>query len=62
MFFGMHQMFVALGIILALWLSIAITILHFKKLQPMAAALLVPYLVWVSYATYLNGGYWLLNR
>ena len=27
-----------------------------------AAYLLVPYLLWVSYATYLNAGYWWLNR
>ena len=55
-------MFLALVIIIAMWCAIAITISQFRKIQPLAAALMVPYLLWVSYATYLNAGYWLLNR
>ena len=61
-FFGLHQMLFALVIILAMWFAIAITIILFRKLQPLAAALMIPYLLWVTYATYLNAGYWLLNR
>ncbi|MGI9241216.1 MAG: TspO/MBR family protein [Verrucomicrobiales bacterium] len=61
-FFGLHRLFLALVIIVALWCAITITIAQFRKLQPLAAALMIPYLLWVSYATYLNAGYWLLNR
>ena len=61
-FFGLHQMFAALIVIVALWAAIATTIIHFGRLQSVGAVLLVPYLVWVSYATYLNAGYWYLNR
>jgi benzodiazapine receptor len=61
-FFGMHQMLVALVVIVGLWVVIAVTIAQFRRLNPVAAMLLTPYLLWVSYATYLNGGYWFLNR
>ncbi len=61
-FFGLHQMLLALVVIVALWIAIAITIAQFRKLHPSASALLIPYLLWVSYATYLNAGQWLLNR
>ena len=30
--------------------------------RPLASLLLIPYLVWVMYATSLNAGIWLLNR
>ena len=60
-FFGMHRMLIALVIICALWLTIVITIFLFRKLQPIAALLLVPYLIWVTYASYLNAGYWFFN-
>ena len=60
-FFGAHWMLLALVVIVALWGAIVVTISHFRRLQAPAAILLVPYLLWVSYATYLNAGYWLLN-
>jgi tryptophan-rich sensory protein len=37
-------------------------ILVFDLLKPLSAALLIPYLLWVSYAGYLNFGIWRLNR
>lgn len=61
-FFGAHQLGIALAVIVALWVGIFLTILKFKPLDRPAAMLLVPYLVWVSYATYLNAGYFFLNR
>ena len=61
-FFGLHQMLSALVVIIALWAAIATTILCFWRLAPLAAILLVPCQAWVSYATYLNAGYWWLNR
>lgn len=61
-FFGMHQMMAALLVIVCLLIAIVVTIGKFHRLNRIASALLIPYLVWVSYATYLNGGYWFLNR
>lgn len=61
-FFGMHQMLMALVIIVALWGCIIVTVVHFRRQRYLAGLLLFPYLVWVSYATYLNAGYWWLNR
>jgi tryptophan-rich sensory protein len=49
-------------VIIALLIMIGITIDQFRKLDRAAAILLVPYLLWVSYATYLNAGYLVLNH
>ena len=61
-FFGFHRIDFALVIILLLLLFLAVTIWRFGKLSRGAAFLLVPYLVWVAYAAYLNAGFWWLNR
>lgn len=61
-FFGSRMPGVAFAEILILWLAIAFTIFVFYTLLPIAALLLVPYLLWVSYASYLNWGIWRLNR
>lgn len=61
LFFGAHLVAVALAVIVALWVMILLTILAFKPLDRTAAWLLVPYLAWVSYATYLNSGFLVLN-
>jgi tryptophan-rich sensory protein len=53
---------VAFAEIVVLWLAIAFNIFVFYLLLPVAALLLVPYLLWVSYAAYLNFGIWRLNR
>lgn len=47
--------------LLALWLLIFTTLLLFARLSRPAAWLLVPYLLWVSFAGYLNFGIFLLN-
>ena len=60
-FFGFRQMEAALAVIILLWIFIALTIRACSKISPTAALLLVPYLLWVSYATYLNAGYAALN-
>lgn len=44
----------AFVLILALWISIALTIQQFARVNKFASKLLVPYLLWVTYATYLN--------
>jgi tryptophan-rich sensory protein len=61
-FFGLHQTAAALVIIVLLWAGILATILALLPISSSAAYLLIPYLAWVSYATYLNAGYVWLNR
>lgn len=45
----------------ALWGLILWTLLLFRKASSLAGWLLVPYLLWVTFAAYLNAGVWLLN-
>ena len=61
-FFGMHQIAAALAVICALWLGVLATILMAYKHDRVSAWLLMPYLAWVTYATYLNAGLFWLNR
>ena len=60
-FFGAQNPEAALIVIIALWIAIILCIKEFKTVSPLAAFLLLPYLLWVSYATYLNAGYAYLN-
>lgn len=61
-FFGMHQIFLALVVILVLWLMIIVLIKIFWEIDKTAAYLLMPYLFWVSFATLLNFSIWQLNK
>lgn len=61
-FFGLHQILGALIIIVLLWISIILNIAWFGKFNKIAAWLLVPYLLWVSFATLLNLNIYLLNH
>ena len=60
-FFEFQAPGLALGVIGMLWLLIVATIWAFRRVDRRAAGLLVPYLVWVSFAAVLNGSIWLLN-
>lgn len=60
-FFGMHRIAEALGIICLLWGLILVTIQLARRVDAMAAWLLVPYGAWISYAAYLNAGIYVLN-
>ena len=60
-FFGLENPGLALINIILLWASIAWTMIVFYKKSHVAAYLLVPYLAWVSFATYLNYSIWILN-
>jgi len=48
--------------VLALWAAILATIIAFWSASTIAAILLIPYLIWVSIASYLNYTIWRLNR
>ncbi|MCT9095026.1 TspO/MBR family protein [Haloarchaeobius sp. HME9146] len=60
-FFGLESPGIALGVIAALWVLVVGTIWAFRRVDRTAAALLVPYLLWVSFATVLNYDIWRLN-
>lgn len=60
-FFGMQDVELGLAVIAGLWLLIVATIWTFARVDRRAAVLLVPYLLWVSFAAYLNYGFWTLN-
>ena len=53
-FFGAKAPGAALTNIAALWVMILFTMREFHRKSPRAAKLLIPYLLWVSFATYLN--------
>jgi tryptophan-rich sensory protein len=60
-FFGLQNVGLGLGVILLLWGLIVATIWAFDRVDRRAALLLVPYLLWVSFAAYLNYQIWVLN-
>ncbi|MFU0504677.1 TspO/MBR family protein [Pseudaminobacter sp. NGMCC 1.201702] len=59
--FGLHRIGWALAEMVFLWLSIVATIILFYPIHTAAAALLVPYLCWVSFALLLNLSVWRRN-
>jgi transposase len=62
LFFGRRAPFAALVEILLLWVAIVLTIVAFARISRMAALLLVPYLLWTTFATALNAAIWRLKR
>lgn len=60
-FFGMRQPGWAFAEILVMWIAIVATIASFWPIDRRAAALMVPYLAWVSFASFLNFTIWRLN-
>lgn len=65
LFFGIQAntgIFLGLVEIVVLLAMIAVTISVFYRVDRRAAYLMLPYLLWVCFATCLNGGIWLLNR
>jgi tryptophan-rich sensory protein len=61
-FFKFHSPGWAFAEIAMLWAAIAATIMTFGRISKVSAALLVPYLIWVTYAAGLNYAIWRLNR
>ncbi|MEO6155052.1 MAG: TspO/MBR family protein [Thermomonas sp.] len=61
LFFGWHKGALAFADIILLWVLIVATMLAFWRVRPLAGALLVPYLAWVSFAAALNWAVWQLN-
>jgi len=60
-FFGLRSPFGGFIVIAILWVAILLTILNFYKVSVTAGLLLVPYILWVSFAAILNLFIWRLN-
>lgn len=61
LFFAWHLGSLAFVDITFLWVFIVVTIIYFWRANPIAGALLIPYLLWVSFAAALNYSIWQLN-
>ncbi|MFO7479041.1 MAG: TspO/MBR family protein, partial [Methyloceanibacter sp.] len=61
-FFWLRSPGLGLFVILLLLVAVLLTIVFFDRLSRPASLLLVPYLLWVAFATSLNFAIWFLNR
>jgi tryptophan-rich sensory protein len=61
LFFGLQNPLLAFMEIVILWILIVVTMEKFYQISKPAMGLLIPYLLWVSFAGYLNASIWLLN-
>jgi tryptophan-rich sensory protein len=60
-FFGLESPLWGMVVIVVLWIAILFTILELFKISKTAGALLVPYILWVTFAATLNISIWILN-
>jgi tryptophan-rich sensory protein len=60
-FFGVQLIGWALVEIVILWVAILLTAEGFRRVSPLAGLLLIPYLLWSSFAVILNAAIWWLN-
>jgi len=61
-FFTMRFYFTAFLLLLLLWILTVAAALLFSCIDEKAGRLMIPYILWLSFAAYLNIGVWLLNR
>jgi len=61
LFFAWHRGGLALADVLVLWILVLATLVSFWRVRPLAGALLIPYLLWVGFASALNYSVWQLN-
>lgn len=61
LFFGLRSPMLAFIEIIFLWIFIVLSIIEFYKIDKRAAYLLIPYILWVSFAGFLNFSIWMLN-
>jgi len=60
-FFGLQSPLAGVVVIVVLWLLILQSIIRFWSISKDAALLLVPYIIWVSFAAFLNYTIWRIN-
>ena len=61
-FFNLQAYGLSLVWLILLWVLVLLMILQMRRVLPLAAWLQVPYLLWLTFALYLNAGVWYLNR
>ncbi len=61
LFFYFQNLGLAFVEIILMWISIIFCIFTFYKVNKVASYLLIPYIMWVSFASILNGALWYLN-
>jgi tryptophan-rich sensory protein len=61
-FFRQHAIGAALFEVAILWIAIGATTLLFARVATFSAGLMAPYWAWVTFATALNAGFWVVNR
>ena len=62
LFFRFRMLTLSFIVILALVVTTAFTIVEFSNTSPLAALLLVPYMLWITFASYLSGYIWYHNK
>ena len=60
-FFGFDWYLGAFFVLIALWIAILLTLRAFSAIDETAGDLLIPYILWVTFAGYLNLGVYFLN-
>lgn len=60
-FFGLESPLYGVIVIVALWVAILVTLLRFFRISRVAGILLIPYILWVSFASALNMAIFVLN-
>lgn len=61
LFFNLERYLLAFFWLIGLWVFILITTVRFSRIRSLAGDLMLPYLLWVTFAGYLNYGIYLLN-
>jgi benzodiazapine receptor len=61
LFFGLQSPFYAFIEIIILWIAILVTIIKFYQVSRPAGVILLPYIIWVTIAAFLNYYVWILN-
>jgi len=61
LFFGLNSAGLAFAVMCLLWIALLATMLAFGRVRALAGYLLLPYLLWISFALVLNGTIWLMN-
>lgn len=60
-FFGVKNIGLALAIVILMDILVLFNIIEFSKVSKTAGRILIPYFIWILFATYLNAGYFVLN-
>jgi benzodiazapine receptor len=61
LFFGLHRLDIAFFDIVVLWVAILVVMVLFWRKDRVPGALMLPYLIWVGFASFLNFALWRLN-